>query len=276
MRAILREITLIGDLDVYSTGVRKKTQGWVAFRFCWTSYTVGCILASARRDAQARGIVTYGMASLTHSACAPRSFMGHVRCSSPTYRPLPMTDFFWRVMGTTLSVRPPSVRIAETRFGLGVVATRTLETGEVILQFEGQLVDAESVYNSGAEQAYLLQVAPRHYVWPDEPARFVNHSCDPNAGLKDDVYLMALRCIEEGEEIYFDYSTSMEGDPWTMECGCGLPCCRSQIGSFGTLPPNVRNDYLSRGVVQRFIANRYEHNPRLTARLTRAPRPQES
>jgi len=44
---------------------------------------------------------------------------------------------------------------------------------------------------------------------------FFNHSCDPNAGLQIDgqkVWLVAIKNITQGEEITWDYSTTMDED----------------------------------------------------------------
>jgi hypothetical protein len=62
----------------------------------------------------------------------------------------------------------------------------------------------------------------------------INHSCDPNAGFKGQITLVAMRDIEIGEEITYDYAltdieTTLE-DPWTPEtCLCGSEICRKQI-----------------------------------------------
>ncbi len=68
--------------------------------------------------------------------------------------------------------------------------------------------------------------------------------------------LIALRPIEAGEEIRFDYSTTMSDDHWTMECRCGEPICRRVVLDFHHLPPIAQNRYLQLGVVQRFIVRR--------------------
>jgi hypothetical protein len=74
-------------------------------------------------------------------------------------------------------------------------------------------------------------------------------------GIKNERMLIALRPIETGEEIRFDYSTTMSADHWTMECRCGQPTCRRVILDFHHLPPIMQNRYLQLGVVQRFIVN---------------------
>ena len=87
-----------------------------------------------------------------------------------------------------------------------------------------------------------------------EPDRYLNHSCDPNAGIVDNRRLVAIRAIAAGEEIRFDYSTTMAEDFWTLECRCGSPLCRGTVTDFRLLPSEVKQRYLELGVVQGFIA----------------------
>ena len=79
----------------------------------------------------------------------------------------------------------------------------------------------------------------------------MNHSCDPNAGLKEDREMVALREIQPGEEVAFDYSTTMSERHWTMPCACGAAGCRKVVGDFHELPILVQQRYLQLAVVQR-------------------------
>ena len=64
-------------------------------------------------------------------------------------------------------------------------------------------------------------------------ADFVNHSCNPNCGIKEQISLIAFRNIEFGEEITFDYGTILYSDsgdaPYELECTCGHKNCRKKI-----------------------------------------------
>jgi hypothetical protein len=63
----------------------------------------------------------------------------------------------------------------------------------------------------------------------DGPADWVNHSCDPNAGIYGQIALVARRDILPGEEICFDYAMS-DGSPYDQfDCQCGSSLCRSRI-----------------------------------------------
>lgn len=146
--------------------------------------------------------------------------------------------------------------LGPSRHGRGVFAARDLRAGEFILTFSGPLLTLEEVIAKGEAQANPLQVDDRLYLDIGFPGVYVNHSCRPNAGIRGDTRLVALEPIRAGEEIFWDYSTSMWEDHWVMECACGEQRCRGRIGDFPTLPESQQREYLARGVVQRFIRRR--------------------
>ncbi len=66
-----------------------------------------------------------------------------------------------------------------------------------------------------------------------EDAFFFNHSCEPNAGIKGQIFLVAMRDIEPDEEVTFDYAMCLhrvEGlPPYRLECLCSYDNCRKII-----------------------------------------------
>jgi len=142
--------------------------------------------------------------------------------------------------------------VAPCDVGRGLFASGPIAAGQQILTFEGPVRTLTDVRAMGALAANTLQVGVNRYLDLAEPGRLVNHSCVPNAGIRDDVNLVALRAIVPGEEIRFDYSTTI-GDLWTMACACRTTQCRGVVASFVTLPARVRADYVALGIVQRFL-----------------------
>lgn len=140
--------------------------------------------------------------------------------------------------------------------GLGVFANRDLAPGEVILEVAGPIIDFAETKRRGPRECMAIQIGFDRYIDTQAPAVFVNHSCDPNAGIRDDKYLVALRPIPRGHEIRFDYSTTMEEQSFTMQCLCGAPDCRKVVKDFSTLPPHVISRYISQGIVMNFIVDR--------------------
>ena len=108
----------------------------------------------------------------------------------------------------------------------------------------------------GEAEANALQIDDCLYLDIGAPGVYANHSCCPNAGIRQDRQLVALRPIQAGEEIRYDYSTTMWEDHWTMDCRCGQVNCRRLIADFHTLPPLLQRRYLHLQVVQTFIVRR--------------------
>lgn len=145
------------------------------------------------------------------------------------------------------------IYVADCVLGKGVFAASAIPPGAHLLAFTGPLIDVTRALAKEHRSGDALQIAPDQYIDPDPPGLFVNHSCDPNAGIRPGNRLVALRAIAHGEEIFFDYSTTMLDRLWSMECKCQSPQCRGTILDFDLLPPQVAERYVTLGVVQDFI-----------------------
>jgi SET domain-containing protein len=108
---------------------------------------------------------------------------------------------------------------------------RPLASGERIVEYSGQLITkAESLRRCAAGNPFIFAIDDR---WdldgdqPDNPARFFNHSCDPNceAVLRDGhIWILALRDLQPGEELAFDYGYDLT-DYHQHPCACGTAGC---------------------------------------------------
>jgi hypothetical protein len=147
------------------------------------------------------------------------------------------------------------LRIGETPVGKGLFVTRPYVAGEEILVFTGALIDFETTLTMGERECNAFQIGPNRYLDLDAPGVFINHSCDPNTGVCDDIRLVALRDLRPGEEIRYDYSTTMDEDQWEMHCRCGSPSCRGVIRDFKWLPNELKLGLMSRRVVPRFLVD---------------------
>ena len=136
--------------------------------------------------------------------------------------------------------------------GRGVFALDRIPAGAELLHFTGPLLR----YADTTPQTLALQIGPDLYLGGSGGLDdCVNHSCQPNAGLRiagTDVRLVALRDIEPGEEVYFDYSTTMDEDDFEMDCLCGAPACRGTVRDFKHLPADLKRRYAAWGVVPEY------------------------
>jgi len=122
--------------------------------------------------------------------------------------------------------------------GRGVFAQEPIHAGESIVAFTGPLLKRAEV----REDDYHLQVGTDLYMGASgEADDYVNHSCEPNAGFRDGLVLVARRDIGPEEEITWDYSTAIdEADFPGFACHCGAVTCRGAVRSFRHLEPEMR------------------------------------
>ena len=152
------------------------------------------------------------------------------------------------------------VIVRPARTGLGLFTTKRFSPGERILRVEGRIVDAGVLWRRQGSRfsANCFRFGPETYLDPGKgPGCFVNHSCDPNAGIqksRNQLFLVAAKRIGAGAEITFDYSTTLgDDDIWMMRCQCGHRRCRKNIRNFGSLPADVKRRYIDLGLVPGYI-----------------------
>lgn len=102
-----------------------------------------------------------------------------------------------------------------------------------------------------------LQISSDTFIDLIEPYNCFNHSCNPNAGIRNNGILFALRDINLGDEIMYDYSTTVDDVIWNMECACLEKNCRKIIGDFQSLPHVQKEFYLQLGALSSHIKNTY-------------------
>jgi hypothetical protein len=80
-----------------------------------------------------------------------------------------------------------------------------------------------------------------------EASFFFNHSCSPNAGIKGQIFLVAMRDIQPNEEVTFDYAMCLhrvEGlAPYRLECLCGEDTCRKIVTDDDWKLPELQQRY---------------------------------
>ncbi|HRK31344.1 MAG TPA: SET domain-containing protein-lysine N-methyltransferase [Tepidisphaeraceae bacterium] len=145
------------------------------------------------------------------------------------------------------------VYVGKCDLGKGVFAARPIAAGEMLFAIGGIIIDFATVHARGERECYPVQIATDQYIDVVEPGSYLNHSCDPNVGIRLGNIVVALRDIQRDEEIRFDYSTTMGENCWTMNCRCGSKRCRGIITDFELLAPEVRQEYITLGIVQPFL-----------------------
>lgn len=153
------------------------------------------------------------------------------------------------------------VLVRPARNGAGLFAAKEFRAGRTIIKIAGRIVHHHVLWKTrGTFADNCFRFGPETYLDPgDELGRYLNHSCEPNAGIRksnNQLFLFAAEDVKAGKEIVIDYSTILgDDDIWTMGCDCGRRACRKRIRRFGSLAPALKERYLERGLVPKYIVN---------------------
>lgn len=133
--------------------------------------------------------------------------------------------------------------------GRGVYANKPYKANDFIMNFAGEKIPISEI----SDFTHYLQIAPGLFLGPSGTADdYVNHSCDPNCSLyfeNDELVMRAIRDIEPGQELTFDYGTIQFTEPTSFECTCGSTLCRGTVSNFYSLPEKIKQQYLSNKMV---------------------------
>ena len=144
----------------------------------------------------------------------------------------------------------PNLEEHESKNGLGTFATADITEGTLLILFGGYVLTLEEEEEELPEELsdIGIQVERNFILGPIHGTQkhngdFVNHSCEPNAGIKGQISLYAIRNIKAGEEITFDYGTVLFSDdatPYELECECGTDKCRGKITDQDWKNPDIQ------------------------------------
>ena len=130
----------------------------------------------------------------------------------------------------------PPFKIKRSSTGLGLFATRRIPKGKKIVEYIGPRVPNEIVDQSNGK--YFFGVTKKWSIdgsSRDNVARYVNHSCAPNAEAiisKNRVWIYSRKTIKPGEEIVYDYGKEYF-DGIIKDIGCKCAKCAGNVHSNG-------------------------------------------
>lgn len=130
--------------------------------------------------------------------------------------------------------------------GHGVFAVEPIVKNEMVAVWGGEVLTSTQVALLPEDRRRLvLQVDEDQFLYStrEGPADWVNHSCDPNCGIRGQVTLVAIRDIEPGEELCFDYAMSESNAFEEFACRCGTPQCRGTLSREDWRRPDLRLRY---------------------------------
>ena len=117
----------------------------------------------------------------------------------------------------------------------GLYANCDIRKGTKIIEYKGKIISVKkseiSTKFDNSKAIYLFNINSRFDLDGDfkfNTARLINHSCDPNcevfgSGMK--VWVYAMKNIQKGEELSYDYGFNYDEDYKNYPCKCGTKKC---------------------------------------------------
>lgn len=120
--------------------------------------------------------------------------------------------------------------------GRGLISVKPIKKGDIIAIKGGHIIDWKTYekYESLIGLS-ILQIADDFILAPltkseiEKVTIFLNHSCNPNIGVRGEITFVAMRNIKAGEELTVDYAMIQDNTDKPMRCNCGAKNCRKII-----------------------------------------------
>jgi SET domain-containing protein len=151
--------------------------------------------------------------------------------------------------------------------GDGMFASQAIRKGEAVVIVGGAVMtEAEFEAFQAMHSFYNFIQIDKHLYLVEAPEVMqslsgsngsMNHSCDSNTWMEDEVTLVARRDIEAGEEVTIDYALFTTQSNWMLDnrCHCGSPHCRRVI---------TGDDWMRKDVQERY---RHHFSPYINRRI---------
>jgi SET domain-containing protein len=158
-----------------------------------------------------------------------------------------------------ISWRSPKTDIRTSRIqGRGLFAREAITAGEIVAVKGGSIVDraglgalSPEIVPAALQVEDDLYIAPRSAAEAEDSMINLNHSCEPNVGVRGQITFVALSDILPGCELMIDYATIYANLPQPMRCSCGAAQCRGLITGDDWRSPAVQRRYA--GFFSRYI-----------------------
>jgi uncharacterized protein len=143
--------------------------------------------------------------------------------------------------------------------GWGSYATSIISQGETVACFGGSVITKNNLKNFTAERiSRSIQIDDELYLISGEkpePGDQINHSCEPNCGLLGATIVVAIREINIGEEISYDYAMSDSDDYDEFTCHCKSINCRKIITGKDWMREDLQQKY--QGFFSPYLERKY-------------------
>jgi hypothetical protein len=136
--------------------------------------------------------------------------------------------------------------------GRGLFARETIAAGEIVAVKGGSIVDGTGLAALNSEIIPAsLQIEDDLYIGPCIAAEVeasmlnLNHSCEPNVGVRGQITFVAVSDIPPGCELTIDYAMVYANQSTPMRCACGTSQCRGRVTGDDWRLPALQRRYAS-------------------------------
>lgn len=147
--------------------------------------------------------------------------------------------------------------------GEGLYSRKNFKKGAVVFIARGPVRYGNFIGSECYLHPDWYGVDKNTWIAPTYPSIKINHSCRPNTGIFSARCFVALRDINKGDELTFDYSISDDEEVWIMgpgypiDCMCGEDDCRREIRSIQFLNQENFSNLLP--LIPKYLQKVYEN-----------------
>jgi SET domain-containing protein len=150
-----------------------------------------------------------------------------------------------------LSYLSPKTEVRQSKIhGRGLFAIADIAKDEIVAVKGGHIVDGKTLCERITPELgpVEVQIGDDLFIAPvsDEERElsmlYLNHSCDPNLGVRGEITFVAMREIRAGEELTHDWAMT-DDDDYSVECQCGASDCRKILTGKDWQRPDLQKRY---------------------------------
>ena len=150
-----------------------------------------------------------------------------------------------------LSFLSPKTEVRDSKIhGRGLFAVTEISKHEIVAVKGGHIVDRKTLREkiTPVLGPVEIQIGDNLFIAPvsDEERElsmlYLNHSCDPNLGIRGEIAFVAMRDIRAGEELTHDWAMT-DDDDYSIKCTCSAPDCRKTLTGKDWQRPDLQKRY---------------------------------
>jgi hypothetical protein len=142
-------------------------------------------------------------------------------------------------------VNYPSL-VEKNNYGKCLIATMNIGEGIIVAKFDGEWLKYKNDEMKpipdevpAEDINHFLIVDEENLIIPKTSARYINHSCDPNCKINNDLEVVTMRPVNHGEELTISYNIidkkwidATWDSRWNFKCACNSPICQGMIDRY--------------------------------------------